>query len=274
MTTSTSVSNGDLHGYLAVTLFFSLAGPMVDPSMQFSLVSPREADPPVFILSFNSTQGPPTEVNCTVDGDPVDIPAEDLSQVVHGFTIPSLVEVAVTFRQRRGGEYNCTVSLIGVNEDSKFFTISTNSSMLRVAGTHTHHMLMPMVLLAVLYLSLVAETPAAVQARRTGIATIMVSWSAPSIPVAGHEVWTTISNGTAQTTLTQVTSQTSLSLANVSTALNYTFFIVAFGSGSVLPSPRSNTVEINYPGKRDQWLLHQDIIIWFSLNSNHVGHSQ
>ena len=144
MTTSTSVSNGDLHGYLAATLFFSLAGPMVDPSMQFSLVSPREADPPVFILSFNSTQGPPTEVNCTVDGDPVVVPAEDLSRVVHEFTIPSLVEVAVTFRQRRGGEYNCTVSLIGVNEDSKFFTISTNSTSTTVLGKkcsnyHTMH---------------------------------------------------------------------------------------------------------------------------------------
>ena len=131
----TSVSNGDLHGYLTVTLFLSsLAGPMVDPSMQFSLVSPRDADPPVFTLSFNSTQGPPTAVNCTVDGDPVVVTAADLSRLVHRFTFPSVVEVAVTFRERRGGMYNCTVTLMGVNEESQFFTIGTSYSTLEMQG--------------------------------------------------------------------------------------------------------------------------------------------
>lgn len=109
------------------------AGPMLDPSMQFSLVSPREADPPVFTLSFNSTLGPPTEVSCTVDGDPVTVPEEDLSRLVRRFTIPSVVEIGVTMRQRRGGTYNCTVIMKGVN-DSEFFTIGTNSTTTDIFG--------------------------------------------------------------------------------------------------------------------------------------------
>ena len=118
----------------SMLLVSATAGPMLDPSMQFSLVSSREADPPVFILSFNSTQGPPTEVNCTVDGDPVTVPEQDLSRLVRQFTIPSVVEIGVTVRQRRGGTYNCTVIMKGVNENSTFFTIGSNSTTTSVAG--------------------------------------------------------------------------------------------------------------------------------------------
>ena len=110
--------------------------------MQFSLVSSREADPPVFILSFNSTRGPPTEVSCTVDGDPVTVPEEDLSRLVRRFTIPSVVEIGVTVRQRRGGTYNCTVIMKGVNESSEFFTIGTNSTTSTISGKkHSLHMI-------------------------------------------------------------------------------------------------------------------------------------
>ena len=120
-------------------VFLCTAGPMVDTSMQFSLVSPRNADPPVFTLSFNSTQGPPTAVNCTVDGDPVVVTAADLSRLVHRFTFPSVVEAAVTFRERRGGVYKCTVTLMGVNEESEFFTIGTSYSTLEITGIIMFH---------------------------------------------------------------------------------------------------------------------------------------
>ena len=115
---------------------------------------------------------------------------------------------------------------------------------------------------------LVAETPAEVMARRAGISTILVSWATPSSALAvGYEVWANVSNGTQHTTLPQATTtQTSLTFTNVSPTLNYTFYVVAFdnggnnfssgsASGVVLPSPRSATTEIQFPGKKSYIII-------------------
>ena len=115
---------------------------------------------------------------------------------------------------------------------------------------------------------LVAETPAEVMARRAGISTILVSWATPSSALAvGYEVWANVSNGTQHTTLSQATTtQTSLTFTNVSPTLNYTFYVVAFdnggnnfssgsASGVVLPSPRSATTEIQFPGKKSYIII-------------------
>ena len=119
---------------------------------------------------------------------------------------------------------------------------------------------------------LVAETPAEVMARRAGISTILVSWATPSSAlVVGYEVWANVSNGTQHTTLPQATTtQTSLTFTNVSPTLNYTFYVVAFdnggndfssgnssgsASGILLPSPRSATTEIQFPGKKSYIII-------------------
>lgn len=115
-------------------MLINAAGPLVDPTMQLSLVSSRDVEPPVFTLSFNSTQGPPTEVNCTVDGTAVSVPEEDLTRSVVEVNLPSVVEIGVTFRQRLGGMYICTVNLKGVNNNSALFTLASNSSLLSVSG--------------------------------------------------------------------------------------------------------------------------------------------
>ena len=78
--------------------------------MQLSLVSTnRAADPPVFTLSFNVSDGPPTDVTCTVDGNSFTIDEKDLSrQIVNGPGFITLV--TVTVRMRQAGVYQCTVS--------------------------------------------------------------------------------------------------------------------------------------------------------------------
>ena len=75
--------------------------------MQFSLLSTsRLATPPVFSLSFNVSDGPPTTVSCTVDGNGI---STELSRViVNGLRFTT--RVAVTVRQREAGIYQCTVS--------------------------------------------------------------------------------------------------------------------------------------------------------------------
>ena len=75
--------------------------------MQFSLLSTsRLATPPVFSLSFNVSDGPPTNVSCTVDGNEI---STELSRVIVDGP-GSITRVTVTMRQREAGNYHCEVS--------------------------------------------------------------------------------------------------------------------------------------------------------------------
>ena len=77
--------------------------------MQFSLISTRDINPPVFTLTFNVSDGPPTDVNCTDGSNPFTIASGDLSRVVVNGT-ESVTQVTVTVRMRQAGTYQCTVS--------------------------------------------------------------------------------------------------------------------------------------------------------------------
>ena len=77
--------------------------------MKFSLISTRDANPPVFTLTFNVSDGPPTDVNCTDGSNPFTIASGDLSRVVVNGT-GSITQVTVTVRMRQAGTYQCTVS--------------------------------------------------------------------------------------------------------------------------------------------------------------------
>ena len=77
--------------------------------MQFNLISTRNANPPVFTLTFNVSDGPPTNVNCTDGSNPSIIASGDLSRVVVNGT-GSITQVTVTVRMRQAGTYQCTVS--------------------------------------------------------------------------------------------------------------------------------------------------------------------
>ena len=74
--------------------------------MQFSLLSTsRLATPPVFSLSFNVSDGPPTTVSCSVNGKGI---STELSRViVNG---PGSVTRATVTNLREAGNYQCTVS--------------------------------------------------------------------------------------------------------------------------------------------------------------------
>ena len=87
--------------------------------INFTLVSTsRDADPPVFTLTFVVDRRPPTDVTCTVDSVMFNIPDDDLSREVLASEDPISVQVIVTVRMRQGGSYQCTVSNNAPNGNS------------------------------------------------------------------------------------------------------------------------------------------------------------
>ena len=82
--------------------------------MQFELTSSRAADPPQFNLAFNSSSGPPTHVNCTLDGGDLDSTEYSVTKKVlktqfNDASNPDLTEITVNVRKWSGGMYRCTV---------------------------------------------------------------------------------------------------------------------------------------------------------------------
>ena len=78
-------------------------------ALTFTLLSKRDANPPVFTLYFNVTNTPPTTVTCFVNGNTFNIAEKDLSRVPEISTDPIRVAVIATIRKREAGEYTCTV---------------------------------------------------------------------------------------------------------------------------------------------------------------------
>ena len=76
--------------------------------MQFSLISTRDTNPPVFTLTFNVSDGPPSDVTCTDGSNPFTIASGDLSHVIVNGP-GSVTQVTVTVRMRQAGIYQCTV---------------------------------------------------------------------------------------------------------------------------------------------------------------------
>ena len=106
--------------------------------MQFSLISTRDANPPVFTLTFNVSDGPPTNVTCTDGSNPFTIASGDLSRIVVNGP-GSVTQVTVIVRIRQAGTYQCTVSNARVtdglitNETGSNAT-SSNSASLSITG--------------------------------------------------------------------------------------------------------------------------------------------
>ena len=102
--------------------------------MQLSLISTRDANSPVFILGFNVTDGPPTNVTCTDGTNPLTIDSSDLSRVIVNGP-QSVTQVTVTVRMRQAGIYQCTVSNARVTDGTiNGVTAMSNSSSLSVTG--------------------------------------------------------------------------------------------------------------------------------------------
>ena len=110
-----------------MNLFTSISTPT-----EFSLVSTsRDADPPVFTLTFEVDERPPTNVTCTIDGMMFNIPNEDLSREVLASEDPISVRVIVTFGMRQGGSYQCTVS-----NDAPFGNTATSEAITVTGVSH------------------------------------------------------------------------------------------------------------------------------------------
>ena len=105
--------------------------------MQFSLISTRDANPPVFTLAFNVSDGPPTDVTCTDGSNPFTIASGDLSRVVVNGP-RSVTQVTVTVRMRQAGTYQCTVSNARVGNGTIGNVTATNSSSISQPITGNH----------------------------------------------------------------------------------------------------------------------------------------
>ena len=80
----------------------------IDGNTTFSFISTtRDANPPVFTLSFNVTTRPPTIVTCSVNGTLFEIADGDLKREVIKSIDPIQVLVTITFRMRQSGTYEC-----------------------------------------------------------------------------------------------------------------------------------------------------------------------
>ena len=103
--------------------------------MQFSFLSTsRLATPPVFSLSFNVSDGPPTIVECSVNGIDIFPIFPKLSRVIVNGT-RFITRVTVT-NLTETGNYQCTVSNNRVT-DGPFYggiTAVSSTSSLSVSG--------------------------------------------------------------------------------------------------------------------------------------------
>ena len=102
--------------------------------MKLSLISTKDANPPVFTLSFNVSDGPPTDVTCTDGTNSLTIDSSDLSRVIVNGP-QSITQVTVTVRMRLAGIYQCTISNARVSNGTiNGITAISNSSSLPVTG--------------------------------------------------------------------------------------------------------------------------------------------
>uniref|UniRef100_A0A1X7TGW4 Ig-like domain-containing protein n=1 Tax=Amphimedon queenslandica TaxID=400682 RepID=A0A1X7TGW4_AMPQE len=172
------------------TVYNNNDGPDADPTMQFSLLSTsRLATPPVFSLSFNVSDGPPTTVSCSVNGNGI---STELSRVIVNGS-GSVTRVRVTVRLREAGNYQCTVFNARVTGGP----IIGNSHPNAVSSTSS------------LSIS-VSDTPTGLTATRlsTGLAHVRLSWSTVS-GATGYEVFSKFS------TLTPVSVGTTASQQSI-----------------------------------------------------------
>ena len=98
-------------------------------------------------------------------------------------------------------------------------------------------------LVLLLLLPSVASPPTAVMVSRTGINSVLVSWSAPSSAPAGYEVFYQVAGGS--TLSGGNTSNTELTLTGLILG-EHSFFVVGYGAEGepVLPSAHSNTASV------------------------------
>ena len=99
-------------------------------NLEFTLLSTRDANPPVFTLYFEVMNTPPTTVTCSIDSIAFTITEEDLNRVPIKSTDLIRVAINVTVRRREAGEYICAVN---TTSSIKSFCIASTSG-LNISG--------------------------------------------------------------------------------------------------------------------------------------------
>lgn len=237
-------------------------GPAVDTSMQFALISSRDADPPVYTLTFNSSNGPPTVVECTRDGQVLDTSLYTVSrevlqaQFVQNGDIdsvnasepdmPDVTKVTVTVMEREAGEMRCNVTVVSRNDSipQQVVTFGTGSSTFTITGNYVRARNECCLLMFIIHI--VAGTPANVSANRSSATEVIVMWDAPSPAPDGYEVFCQEDGGDILSEGT--TTNTELILTGVSVH-ELSCFVVAYGDVNTIPSARSS-VAIAQAGER------------------------
>ena len=226
--------------------------------MKLSLLTPRDAETNImFTLSFTVSFGPPSEMACSRNGITFfsrfgsgSIPSPVVSrEVIRSHYInssyPDMTRVILTqTTPRESSTYSCTVYVTtrtGVSTSSghlpKYnWAMEPQQPVSQVSAVHCS-------LLVLLLLPSVASPPTAVMVSRTGINSVLVSWSAPSSAPAGYEVFYQVAGGS--TLSGGNTSNTELTLTGL-TLGNHSFFVVGYGAEGepVLPSAHSNTASV------------------------------
>ena len=131
---------------------FETAGPIIDSSVEFTLVSSRDADPPVFTLIFNTSFGPPTLVECEVNGKSLNSSQYTVSRVVQhpqfvlngeldavNASMPDTLDVTkvtVSVRVRQSGQYKCVVTVMGRNDSNpqQVVTLGSGYTVINITG--------------------------------------------------------------------------------------------------------------------------------------------
>ena len=92
-------------------ILYFLDGPLVNRNkdLEFTLLSTRDTNPPVFALYFEVINTPPTTVTCSVNDNTFNITEKDLNREPKMSTDPIRVTVIATIRKREAGKYTCTV---------------------------------------------------------------------------------------------------------------------------------------------------------------------
>uniref|UniRef100_A0A1X7VB07 Uncharacterized protein n=1 Tax=Amphimedon queenslandica TaxID=400682 RepID=A0A1X7VB07_AMPQE len=216
-------------GAYTVTGYNNNDGPDADPIMQFSLLSTsRLATPPVFSLSFNVSDGPPTTVNCSVNGNGI---STELSRViVNG---PGSVTRVTLTNLTEAGNYQCTVSNARVtNGPTQYYSPATS-----IANASNSSLSVS-----------VPDTPTGLTATRlsTGLThAVRLSWSTVS-GATGYEIFYQLSSN-----IPVSVSNTSYTTINITSGLirglTYTFYVVSYGSASLPSGNASVTLTFSGP---------------------------
>ena len=186
--------------------------------MQFSLLS----TPLVFSLSFNVSDGPPTTVNCSVNGNGI---STELSRVIVNGP-GSVTRVTVT-NLSEARNYQCTVSNDRVTDGTiSGVTAVTSTSSLNISGLKS-------VIVIIICIYSVSDTPTGLTATRlsTGLSHVRLSWYTVS-GATGYEVYSQflginpVSAGTSASTTINITS-------GLIRGITYTFYVVFLSYGSV-----------------------------------------